>query len=692
MNPHESTVALSSSFPGKDEESATDGDILPPVKIATSPLNPRNRKLPGGMTKVQYAIIGLVTLSTVGVALGVIYGLGLHQSSSSKEPLDDDYSYLDTSNTELPPLTRQGLPVNLSSYSNEMMDGYDQCSDLTADLEEAVYYLANVHIDQNARNRYSQGYYNYWVPRGGRGRPMMMVDAEGPMMAESAGAGDSSTKQDSAPVTESSYGTNNQEEGVEEGDVVTSNGSHVFAAYGNRIVVWDAESGEEVSRTTLPETDANDVPLCADNKKTESTCYTNYEWQSLSIVSLLMHQTEEGDERLVVVASSPYHLKQHTKGTILSNYHGTRIYLYDSTNPMAELQLLSQEDQSGSFQAARSIGPNAHVISSSYISDWNHLASHLSVWDERYLDMEEEEYKNEAYKVALEYAPVFADTLFSELMGESMAVDCSHISKVVLMVKERARDLEAQEAPLSEVVVDGPDAVTPDIEEVDPATKEPVVVADSIMPPLPSFSQKNVLSSYVQVTSFKMNDASPSARLYTSNSGMFVPLASYLTKNVYASAEKLVIAGEGYEEDEEGEWIESTLLFTYDLEEASSTPGSIGVVPGSLLNQFSMDHYVGDDGEDYLRVATTTWAKWGFLGENEGWGQTEESTNQVMILSMQPQEEEEQASIMEIVGEVTGLGVDERIYACRFVGTKGYLVTFRQTDPVSHLLSIHDNI
>ena len=77
------------------------------------------------------------------------------------------------------------------------------------------------------------------------------------------------------------------------------------------------------------------------------------------------------------------------------------------------------------------------------------------------------------------------------------------------MVKERARDLEAQEAPLSEVVVDGPDAVAPDIEEVDPATKEPVVGADSIMPPLPSFSQKNVLSSYVQVTSFKMNDASP---------------------------------------------------------------------------------------------------------------------------------------------------------------------------------------
>ena len=674
MNPHESTVAFSSSFP-KDEESATDGsatnhdsEILPPVKIAASPFNARNRSLPGGMTKKQYGLIALVTLSTVGVALGVIYGLGLH-GPKVREPLDDDYAHLDTTGTELPTLTRQGLPVNLESYSFAMMNGYDQCSDLKNDLEEAVYYLANVHIDNNARNNFSGGYYNYFIPRGGRGRPMMTMDAEGPMTVESAGAGDNS-KQSSTPVTESSYGTNNQEEGVEEGDVVTSNGEHVFSAYGNRIVVWDADSGEEVSRTTLPTTDVNGVPLCDDNETTESKCYTNYEWQSLSIVSLLLHKTDAGEERLVVVASSPYILNQHTKGTILGGYHGTRIYLYNVSDPTTELQLLSQEDTFGYFQAARSIGANAHVISSTYVNDWNHLASHLSFWDTRYEGMDEEEYRNEAYKVALEFAPLFATTLFDELMGESLAIDCSHIAKIVLMVKERARDLEVQEAP--EVVEDNVDDVATDMEE------------DAIMPPLPSFNKKGVLNSYVQVTSFQMDEDSPNPRLKTSNSGMFMPLASYLAKNIYASAEKLVIAGEGYEEDEDGDWVESTLLFTYDLDGASSTPESIGVVPGSLLNQFSLDHYVGDDGEDYLRVATTTWAKWGYLGENEGWGQKEESTNQVMILSMQSKDEGEQASTMKIVGEITGLGVDERIYACRFVGDKGYLVTFRQTDPVRH--------
>jgi uncharacterized secreted protein with C-terminal beta-propeller domain len=36
---------------------------------------------------------------------------------------------------------------------------------------------------------------------------------------------------------------------------------------------------------------------------------------------------------------------------------------------------------------------------------------------------------------------------------------------------------------------------------------------------------------------------------------------------------------------------------------------------------------------------------------------------------------------MQIMGSVKGLGLTERIYSARFIGDKGYLVTFRQTDP-----------
>ena len=74
-----------------------------------------------------------------------------------------------------------------------------------------------------------------------------------------------------------------------------------------------------------------------------------------------------------------------------------------------------------------------------------------------------------------------------------------------------------------------------------------------------------------------------------------------------------------------------------------------GEVPGRLLNQFSMDEYGG-----YLRVATT-------VG----------NANDLYILD----------SGLRIVGSIRGFGETERIYAVRFIAERGYIVTFRQTDP-----------
>jgi uncharacterized secreted protein with C-terminal beta-propeller domain len=78
-----------------------------------------------------------------------------------------------------------------------------------------------------------------------------------------------------------------------------------------------------------------------------------------------------------------------------------------------------------------------------------------------------------------------------------------------------------------------------------------------------------------------------------------------------------------------------------------------GEVPGMVLNQFSMDEHDG-----YFRVATTTY------GETTG--------NHVYILDMD----------LNIVGSLEGLAPGETIYSARFMGERGYLVTFRQVDPL----------
>ncbi|MDY7106205.1 MAG: beta-propeller domain-containing protein [Actinomycetota bacterium] len=86
-----------------------------------------------------------------------------------------------------------------------------------------------------------------------------------------------------------------------------------------------------------------------------------------------------------------------------------------------------------------------------------------------------------------------------------------------------------------------------------------------------------------------------------------------------------------------------------------------GRVGGSLLNQFSMSEHEG-----VLRVATT---------EGFAWSSDETSESYVRVLQRDGER-------LEVIGEVGGLGEDERIYSVRFIGDRGYVVTFRQVDPL----------
>ena len=82
-----------------------------------------------------------------------------------------------------------------------------------------------------------------------------------------------------------------------------------------------------------------------------------------------------------------------------------------------------------------------------------------------------------------------------------------------------------------------------------------------------------------------------------------------------------------------------------------------GTIPGTPLNQFSLDEYEGN-----LRVATTI--SGGIFG-------TGDSANDVYVLNEN----------LDYLGSVKDLGLTERIYSARFIEDKGYVVTFRQIDP-----------
>jgi uncharacterized secreted protein with C-terminal beta-propeller domain len=87
-----------------------------------------------------------------------------------------------------------------------------------------------------------------------------------------------------------------------------------------------------------------------------------------------------------------------------------------------------------------------------------------------------------------------------------------------------------------------------------------------------------------------------------------------------------------------------------------------GEVRGFLLNQWSLSEFQGK-----LRVATTDQPPW-FVGDGQG----RPSESYVTVLGDR----------LEQVGQVGGLGRGEEIRAVRFIGDRGFVVTFRQVDPL----------
>lgn len=108
----------------------------------------------------------------------------------------------------------------------------------------------------------------------------------------------------------------------------------------------------------------------------------------------------------------------------------------------------------------------------------------------------------------------------------------------------------------------------------------------------------------------------------------------------------------------------TTSIHKFDLSSDPVNPVYLasGTVEGTLLNQFSLGEYRG-----LLRVATLVGQAWG-TGE---W----EPKNNVFVLQVQE-------DVLAVVGEVRGFAPGETIYSARFIADAGYVVTFRQTDPL----------
>jgi hypothetical protein len=139
---------------------------------------------------------------------------------------------------------------------------------------------------------------------------------------------------------------------------------------------------------------------------------------------------------------------------------------------------------------------------------------------------------------------------------------------------------------------------------------------------------------------------------------------------VYASQAALYVATERWSDrpteaqpNEEPSSGVTTAIHKFDISSPTKTvyTGS-GTVSGYLLSQWSLSEFGG-----VLRVVSTDTPAW--------WGEGGDSQSYLTTLRQGD-------GALTQAGRIGGLGKGERVYAVRFVGNTGYVVTFRQIDPL----------
>ncbi|MFA6097842.1 MAG: beta-propeller domain-containing protein [Candidatus Paceibacterota bacterium] len=108
--------------------------------------------------------------------------------------------------------------------------------------------------------------------------------------------------------------------------------------------------------------------------------------------------------------------------------------------------------------------------------------------------------------------------------------------------------------------------------------------------------------------------------------------------------------------------LERTVIHKIAIDKGDLNYKAVGDVTGMVLDQFSMDESAG-----YFRIATTKNRTWSQFGSDDT-----QSYSNIYVLD----------GDMKVVGQAEGIAKGEQIYAVRFMQNRAYMVTFKRTDPL----------
>jgi len=583
-----------------------------------------------------FAAITITVFAIIGLSLGL--GVGLRDNDTSDNNITGDTSNI--KRNELYYENNVGpLFVKINLFNNSPKSASKE--ELKQAIGQAAALLENNVIKRNLN---ILGYENTGRPWRFYGSPcgddMAILESDG-------GAIDSMSAADKTD-TVSDYGTNNQEEYVEEGDTVQTDdgGNYVFAAYGDTIKIWDT-AGTLVATETMPKVESTtqdngpdedpkpvNGTVAASTKSVQSYfCNPKARVESLLFAS----------DRLVAVVSGYGSMSAKDldgEHPLIYNYGETQVRMYD-TSGVANgegLKFKGSRKVHGKFISARALGDNIHIVTLSHIDTYTTLAGPLerTTWQEQDNPLQgltDHEYAKAARNYAEnDLIPSFSEQLLSQICDDTVVCP-THFT-------------------------------APSMFSSGASGNEDIVWGNGIIDQYAAIHSMNVLDidAMPDYVNEEMN-------MPMNVSSAFFPSGSVLT---YASENVLVLGGRGYSFDPEfGASVEQTYLLGFQFKSDGTTvPFGHTSLPGYLLSQFSLDS-VGN----YLRVASTIRNRWVSVSSTIVQEPLRRTQNQVVVLKLD-------AGEWQTVGRTPNLGKDgEVITAVRFLDDKAFVVTFEQTDP-----------
>jgi hypothetical protein len=448
---------------------------------------------------------------------------------------------------------------SLKIFGVHVLNGYNSCRNLEADVKNALKLLADTTIKVEKANDCTFRYY--------------------PMYSMASSAGDSSAAPQgkaSASGGETSYGTNNQVDGVDEADITKSDGTYIFVGYGDEIIVTDLQ-GNSVVNVTLPPPPNATIDTSADNGglfKYQMPYYGQRPPEKRTVLSLLLHKN-------IVTVIATYFSWQ-CESALCGGVTNAFLYKFDPASKA--LTLMTQIDINGAYSTARSIGSFTHIATTASVDTWS-FAHAFSRCNPEFTNMTAKQYEAAAYKTA----------------NVTVAKHAKQIIKGLAWIQSTSKGAATNKNACKHVV------------QISSLTNQNSKITSQRG--LSLYNGQSILQNFIQLTSFDMAQGELAGTYYTA-SGAFT---NAYGPQMYATEDRLVLANNGYyyqasADGTSSTYSEYTYLMTFDLTGAVATPISVGQVPGYLNNQYSMDYFNGT-----FRIATTNSQKWNTVFNKKIW-------------------------------------------------------------------------